>query len=216
MITVGVNEDIFEVNPDSNIIIKEDYIIIDDFYKNYDQVYNICQNMYAPQWKQKVKDRNFIDYYDCRPRINNLYAGEKHAKFIWDMKDLIIGAFKLESPVKFLNGGMYEFTYFKHIQNIPDKNFQITPNVGTPFTAYINIDKICSGGTAYYEETDTEFTEEMFSDVSKLKKKVIEAKPNRCTIINSNKLHGDYIEDHTKYVDDWKINQVWYFDDFLS
>jgi len=216
MITPGINEDIFEVNSDSSIVFNNDHIIIDNFYKNYDQVYDLCTNMYAPQWKQKVRDRNFIDYYDCRPRINNLYAGEKHAKFIWDMKELIIGSWGLKSPVKFVNGGMYEFSYFKHIQNVPRENMQFRPKRDVPFTAIIHIDKVCSGGTAYYEETEEELSEEMFCDVSKLKKEVIQAKPNRCVIIESNRLHGDYIKNHNQYYDNWRINQLWYFDDFMS
>ena len=52
---------------------KDNVLIIDNWYKNYDQIYKIITNMPLPRWKWKPGSRNFIDYYDCRPILNIHY-----------------------------------------------------------------------------------------------------------------------------------------------
>ena len=82
----------------------------------------------------------------------------------------------------------------------------------------VYLDKISSGGTALYYETDEKMMQHMkdagdgdletynLMDISGLNFEVLQSKPNRCVIFDGNIWHGMYVEDHDKYRDEWRFN----------
>ena len=40
---------------------------------------------------------------------------------------------------------------------------------------------------------------------------IIPAKYNRCVLFTGNKMHGAYINDYSKYINDWRYSQVIFF-----
>jgi hypothetical protein len=208
MITPYIPDELFEVNTNAKIKFEDDVIIIDDYYKNYGDMHNVLTNMYVPRWKWSKQGRNFKDYYDCRPLLSNRESNKNES-----LTDLIYDLYKEHKPIRIFNPSIHDFNYLKHIQNIPDNNKQFYPHADTPYASIIYLDKICSGGTAFYDiqELDNKEHEALFFDVSGFNKKIINAKPNRHIIFRGDQYHGGYIEDHNKYVKDWRINQVIFY-----
>ena len=78
------------------------------------------------------------------------------------------------------------------------------------------MDKINSGGTAFYEgeisrEKDYESNDMRF-DVKNYNKHLVKSEFNKCVIFDGNILHAGYIEDHKKYSNNkWRYNTVYFF-----
>ena len=213
MVAPFIAEDLFEVSEDLVVDVHDDgYIIIDNYYKNYNEIHNLLQSMPVPNWKRSQNSRNFIDYYDCRPIINNLHYGDKYAKGMNNILQIIED--KFNEIVTVTRTNYIEFNYFKHI-NVPSSNkFQFFPHRDSPVASITYLDKICSGGTALYKNLNLDHNNEgvnLLYDVSKIEKTIIEAKPNRMVIFRGTIMHGGYIEDHSEYLNDWRINEVNFF-----
>lgn len=215
MITPYQLNDLFETNPEATVGGDEEVIIIDNFYKNYEDIHKFLQNQYVSRWKahEEGSSRNFIDYYDCRLALKS----ESNKKY----KDKINGIFKVINQVHGVNAsilekeiGNYDFNYFKNIKKDVSNDLQHIPHVDAPFNFIVYLDKFSSGGTAIYKNLKSEDVididqENLMFDVSKLEKTIVEAKPNRAVIFKGNIYHGGYIEDHNVYTgDNWRINQV--------
>jgi hypothetical protein len=200
---------------------KDNVLIIDNWYKNYDQIYKIITNMPLPRWKWKPGSRNFIDYYDCRPILNihymssadvpeddwlkviNSYYGEIKSKIAeyYNDKDVLI---EHTAPL--------EFNFYKNIKKNVSNKFQHYPHCDFAYNCIVYLDKISSGGTALYKNIK-QLPELLASapdllDVSSYEKIVIPAKPNRLVIIPDGLFHGGYINNHNDYVDNWRMNQI--------
>jgi len=106
-----------------------------------------------------------------------------------------------------------EFNYFKNNKKNVSNNFQHFPHIDNYYNALVYLDKICSGGTAIYDMPSIVNTEQynLLYDISNYSKRVIKAIPNRLVIFNGRQMHGGYIEDHNKYVNNWRFNQVLFF-----
>ncbi|MEK9768160.1 MAG: hypothetical protein VW683_04475 [Betaproteobacteria bacterium] len=209
---------LFDINPDAKISFVDGVIIIDDYYKNYEDIYDLSQNMAVPRFKWfKGESRNFVDYYDCRPIIHGEASPMSCAKHFATFS-LIKKYFGFDGELQPLHFG-YEFNYFKHIQNIPpDNNIQFAPHKDPyTFASIIYLDKVSSGGTIFYTNED-DFDDYVFEehidllvDVKNCSSRIVRAKPNRHIIFEGSSLHGGYIEDHQKYINDWRINQVLFY-----
>tara|TARA_B100001121_G_C18648161_1_gene602713 strand:- start:1018 stop:1344 length:327 start_codon:yes stop_codon:yes gene_type:complete len=79
----------------------------------------------------------------------------------------------------------------------------------------VYLDKEEDGGTAVYDgewiTNDEDMSllypvEERFSI-----ERVIPAKFNRAVIFPGNRMHGAYIEDYNKYIDNWRFTQVLFY-----
>jgi hypothetical protein len=210
-----ITDDLFKISDKfSPYMVGDDIIIIDNVYQNFDQIVDILQNGIAPSWKISETSRNFKDYYDCRPCMP-IWFNMKNTNFFIDTICDLIKSFYGANDIRCLNKDMREFNMFKHI-NLPDqtKNMQFFPHRDTKFTGITTFDSICSGGTAIY---DIDFQplhnerENLFYDVTHLPRRVIESNPNSMIIFRSTQYHGGYIEDHKKYLNDWRINEVLFF-----
>ena len=209
---------LFEINQKAEVFFEEDVIYIDNFYKNYDEIYEVLTNMPVPRWKwMKGPSENFSKYYDCRPVIKNNHVGPT---WMGGMKWVtsLIERFYGSQPNIILSHPDYEFNYFKHIDSVPDNNeIQFHPHHDTPFASIIYLDKVCSGGTAIYDIDGSKSLinkegENLLKDVSQWARRIIEAKPNRHIIFRGTNPHGGFIEDHSKYLNDWRINQVMFYE----
>jgi hypothetical protein len=207
-------EHISEINENLDVYYKNGVAIIDNFYKNYDALYEMCTNMHVPSWKKTNGSANFVDYYDCRPIMQNDNAGENYTNKIRSLNDIID---QIWDPLPQTLCQMHiAFNYYKNIKRNVSNKMQFYPHIDEAFNCICFIDKICSGGTAIYDMDFIENRENEYVlyDISNIPKIVIEAKPNRMIIIPGKLMHGGYIEDHTKYENDWRINEVTFFKDF--
>tara|TARA_B110000467_G_C18146096_1_gene381523 strand:+ start:67 stop:774 length:708 start_codon:yes stop_codon:yes gene_type:complete len=215
MIIPIIPNELFRVNPNIEPYFEDGVIYIDNYYANYERIYEVLQHMPIPRFKWGEKSRNFIDYYDCRPKISNEKPTQLHDYEINQLRRIIRSFFGIDKgKLLFMPGKDYEFNYLKHIKLPKDINWQAHPHFDVDYGSIVFLDKICSGGTALYpdlKEIPMLDSEDLFIDVSGFKRKLIKAKPNRHIIFSGTGFHGAYIDDHTKYLNDWRINQVRFF-----
>lgn len=202
-------EDLFE-HGDWDIQVKGEHVIIDNYYKNYDQIVELFEHMPVESWKMSKWTRNWKDYYDCRPAFNNWEPDiEKRDRRLKRINDLIYqftGAPKIEVE-KTLS-----FNVFKHLKkDVPDY-MQHHPHYDVDMVNVLTyIDPYCSGGTAVYTNTSLENKEgaTLLMDIRPFNIDfIIPAKPNRTVLFEGNALHGAYIEDNNVYYDNWRITQA--------
>lgn len=218
MITPFAPEELFEIDTSQWEIVhtpndedKHPHVIIDNFYKNFDDIREILNNM--PVEKYKNTPSNFVKYYDCRPRFLNTWQ-------IKELTDARLGAMweivaehlcRKKERTRIKLNTEFEFNYFQPIQTIP-QNMQHAPHRDPyDFTFIIYLDDVCDGGTMLYEEAIIRRNDEMdiIVDVDRFTPAVLlEAKPNRCAIFYGDQVHGGWINDYEAYRDNWRINQV--------
>jgi len=214
MIIPYISEQLFKVG-NYKVTKIDDVLIIDDWYQNYEQIHEVLQNSAVPRWKWHKDGRNFKDYYDCRLELVFNYVDAEEFDSIKILTNIINENFDLKQKVK-LAKECFEFNYYKNIKNNVSSDLQHHPHTDEiTFNVVIYLDKICSGGTAIYDDMINLRNNEhmnLLYDVSGLNKRLIQAKPNRIAVFNGKLPHGGYIEDHNKYVNDWRVNQVLFFD----
>jgi hypothetical protein len=209
-------EDLFELNSNLNPVFDGEVITIDNIFKNYEQILQMCNNSVVEMWKSTKDSRNFIDYYDCKLTFRNWFNDpSKTNQRLNTLLQLTSEYFKTDTEI--YAGKEFEFNYYKNkIPNLSNK-YQHHPHTDYYYNSIIYIDTISNGGTAIYEPIEEiELLEEvnMLRDISQFKiKKLIKSIPNRCVIFPGHMWHGGYIENHNKYYHDWRINLVHFFED---
>lgn len=206
---------LFKINPDATVLVENDCLIIDNFFSYYDKVLDYVNNNNVEIWKYSPTSKNFIDYYDCRHRIQNYWF--ESTEFDNKIVSLINHCYNCNvSPV---SGSSVEFNYFKHLKrNIPEK-YQHHPHVDYDFNLLVYLDEQSNGGTAIYDvdsHMKNNERENLLCDVSSFKKMIVKAQPNRCVIFNGHQYHGGHIDDHDVYYDNWRINLVKFYERILS
>ena len=205
-------DNFFEVNDKIDFVVENEVVIIDNFYKNFEEYYKICTNLYVPSWKNIVGSRNFIDYYDCRPIIQHRYPKDNFYIKCELLAKIVYQVWEETSDLYFENSEVFiMFNYYKNIKKNVKNNMQFHPHVDPDsYNIIIYMDKVCSGGTAIYdmEPIENKEHENVLYDVTGIDKTIIQAKPNRCVIFKGDCVHGGYIEDHTQYENNWRINEV--------
>ena len=209
MIVPFVSEGLFDINPNITIAGDENVIVIDNWYLNYESLYHILLNMPVPRWKWEEGSRNFIDYFDCRPLFSTGNYDDRGTLII---KDVIRHFFNEQNHLELVNK-VAEFNFYKNINKNVSSSLQHHPHIDIDYNVVIYLDKVSSGGTALYELPNIPNNEHknLLYNVDNIDKKIIKAVPNRLVIFDGSKMHGGYIEDHNKYVDDWRINQIMFF-----
>lgn len=208
--------ELFELNRNYKIqSFDNNILVVDDWYENFYHVHEILNNTSVPVWKKSPQSRNFKDYFDCRLVISNHFFPETKFNFFIELTNLLKNFFDNRNYSLFSN--LLEFNFFKHLKKDVSNNFQFYPHVdksSKPLAMYnclVFIDEISSGGTAFYPSInflENREGDNVLFDVGKLEKTVIKARPNRLIIFNGNHYHGGYIEDHNRYLNSWRINQV--------
>jgi hypothetical protein len=217
MIKPFIVDELFELNEELGIAFIDDVIYIDNFYKNYEKIYKLLNNISVPNWKISSESKNFVDYYDCSYTIDTSCCSEKYAHGMIMLGELISKFFKEEK--RFVpNSTNCRFNVFKNITYNRSNNLQHFPHIDTVYNVIVYLDKQCSGGTALYPDIERLHNTEhidLFYDTSKINKKIIQAKPNRLAIFKGEQYHGGYIEDHNAYTgENWRINQVMFFEEY--
>ena len=203
-------EEMFALNPNSKITYHEDWVCIDDFYKNINHIQEMFDNMYVESWKMSKWSRNFKDYYDCRPTFANWEPSKEMIDARLEPLNRLISKLTGWNDVAIEKS--IAFNVFKHKKSGLPKNLQHHPHYDTNMiNMLIYIDRHADGGTALYENVDITNKEgsNLIIDISQFKiKEIIPAKPNRCVIFNGNQLHGAYIENNDIYFNNWRITQA--------
>jgi hypothetical protein len=214
MIKPIIYDELFEINDNLVPSFSDGVLVIDNFYKNYDEIHEILNNMYVPIWKSSEISRNFKDYYDCRLILQNNTKIEKFKILINSICQLI--EYYYNQKVKSINGMDYIFNYYNCIKKDVSNNYQHYPHVDRSFNLIVYLDKISSGGTAFYpnlKNFENKEHDNLLFDVSEFEKKIVQSKPNRMVLFKGDVYHGGYVENHDFYRNNnWRINQVIFFD----
>ena len=189
-------------------------IVVDDFYKNYDLMYQVLQNSSAPRWKWHSEGRNFKDYFDCRITLSyNTFVDFDRIKINTVISKLIKDFYQVKEKI-YLQNSFLEFNVYKNIKKDIPNNLQHHPHIDHCFNCIVYMDQVSSGGTAIYDTLVPIVNQEnvnLLYDISGLDFNLIESKPNRLVIFPGWFYHGGYIEDHNMYLDDWRVNNVMFF-----
>lgn len=204
-------EDLFEVNEDLEVVEFDNYVQIDNFYKNADQINEMLLGMPKEMWKCSPGSRNFIDYYDTRPYFNNSYPDEKKT---YNRHSVLYDVIRKKygwDNIKFNKS--LTFNVFQHIITGLDKRFQHHPHTDKDgVNTLVYLDKHESGGTALYRKPDWHQDREdvnLIIDISKYDMvEVIPHQFNRMVVFHGNLLHGAYIEDNQVYENEWRITHA--------
>lgn len=217
MITPFRVEELFEINMEATAKVEDGVIIIDNFYKNYEEIHEYLTNIHITPWKRKSDDsRNWIDYYDSRFTIQNGFSHEKWWNQLGFIHKLISKVYDDNRIMDVVNTDL-TFNIFQNVKKDISNRYQHYPHIDTAYNVVIYLDKIASGGTVFYDMEEPDNMEEfnLLFDTNTTKiRKIVEAKPNRCIIFNGQQVHGGYIEDHNAYTDNnWRINQVMFYEE---
>jgi hypothetical protein len=214
MIIPFIPEDLFQPGDDHQVRFENGVLIVDNWYRNFADVQAVLKNMSVPRWKWSPTGRNFVDYYDCRPSIPGHWVTDRAFNGVNQILSHIRTFYRDTSPLRLMNH-LFEFNYFRNIKRDMPNTLQHHPHTDFRYNCLVYIDDVCSGGTALYEPATVPNTEEhnLLYDVSRIGKRVIASKPNRLVVFSGKQLHGGYIEDHNAYLDDWRINQIMFFDE---
>jgi|TARA_R100001460_G_scaffold93820_1_gene135836 hypothetical protein len=216
--TPYIHHHLFEIN--DNLLAQEKYIgpykyiVIDNFYKRADDIYDMLKESWVPNWKIKKDGRNFKDYFDCRTWISLQENGFENENKTTDyLKSLL----KLDNH----HCETIATNIFTWI-NPPEQKYQFVPHQDPSQNILVYMDKTCSGGTALYEKLPNYKTsggEQEYEDIKidideqNIKKHIIQSKFNRCVIFDGDIPHGGYIDNHKEYSNgNWRYNVVYFFD----
>ena len=189
---------LFEINPEYNITeINKDYIIIDNFYKNYEDLSN-----YAKDLKKDIRTPNIENYKNCRTSLTEI--PDSYKTLIKLIEDYSIKYFNRVNKVITNQVTLNSITLYK---DYPD-NIQHWPHIDNGTTGIIYLSEEDSG-TVIYKDNDIKFPvgNGYFRDISNLEiEKIIDAKPNRLVILNAVKIHGSYF--YKKILNKERISQI--------
>tara|TARA_R110000803_G_scaffold177476_1_gene239860 strand:- start:49 stop:696 length:648 start_codon:yes stop_codon:yes gene_type:complete len=209
MIIPFIPEDLFQLNENLHPQFDGEVIIVDNIFKNYQNILDVCNNTSVENWKISPTSRNFKDYYDCSPIIQNHFPNVKMNNRLGNLISLTKHFFKEKGNI--ISDKEFIFNYFKHLKKDVSNNIQHYPHYDEYFNVICYIDPFENGGTNLYENANLENKEKenLLFNISNFKiKKQIKAKPNRCVIFPGHNLHGGYIKNHNIYYYNWRINLV--------
>ena len=217
------NDELYRLSPVLKPEFKDGVIYIDDFYENAEDIYDMITSRSYPLWKYNAEvgqTRNGIDYYDCRIVDKNGHPTREYfnehnrildicrrywwkGDYQWDM----IYEFNCFQPIKEISN---DLQHYPHI----DSELE-TPDEASVLNFLVYMDKVEDGGTAVYGGewvTNDENVNLLYPVEERFKiEKIIEHKFNRAVIFPGNCMHGAYINDYTKYKNDWRFTQVTFY-----
>jgi len=197
-------------------------LTIHDFYENAEDLYQHLTNRDYPMWKYNPESptRNGVDYYDCR-----IVDKVGHPTRIYETEHQRI----LDVCRRYWHKGeynwsrLYEFNCFK-TGEITNSRFQHYPHIDSKLdmpdncatlNMLVYLDKEEDGGTAVYDGewiTNDENMNVLYPVEERFNiRTMIKAKFNRCVIFPGNYMHGAWIDNYNKYIDNWRFTQVTFF-----
>ncbi len=217
------NDTLFRFSEKLDPRMEDDVLYIDNLYENPNAIYRWLEHQHFPLWKYSEERDSFNgkDYNDCR-LIHKIGFPTRQYFMQQDMLMNICRQYWHKGDYHW--DQVYEFNCFQAnesfdntIQHYPHIDSQLgVPDEESVLNMIVYMDKEDNGGTAVYEgewiTNDEQYNllypvQEKFNLV-----KIIPAKFNRCVIFTGNKLHGGYIDDYSKYMDEkWRYTQVTFF-----
>lgn len=197
-------EHLLEVNPDYKIVSADNgFIVIDDWYKNFDELQDFLYNSNPSMWTPKTDD-----WFDGKLFLAHHHTAEKIELLIKEHFNINV----VLSYPRFI-----DFNYFTLYKKQNKGNVYQHPHFDKhPLSAVIYMDKICDGGTAWYNIDYKKWEHDIFIvDLETYENKVkyiptteINSKPNRMVIGYGGELHSGYFNDINSYLNEWRITQV--------
>ena len=219
-----ITEELWKLSPHLEPVFDEktQVVTIDNFFANAEDIYDHLSNRPVPMWKynSERESRNGIDYLDCRVvdtvgHSNRLYENSietmKHiCRRFWHRADYYCQDTIEVNCFKTLTVEDNKYQHYPHTDS--ELN---TPDDLSRLNLLVYLDKVEDGGTAVYggewiwnaEHKNLLYPVEELFEIEH----IIPAKFNRCVIFPGNRLHGAYINDYSKYKDDWRYSYVRFF-----
>ena len=197
-------------------------LTIDDFYENAEDIYEHITSRQYPMWKYNTESstRNGIDYYDCRivdtvGHPTTIYMNEHNRILDLCRRYFHKGEYEWQQLI--------EYNCFQTVEEF-DNVWQHYPHIDSPLDRPDNLstlnflvymDKEEDGGTAIYDGEWITYDENMtllYPVEQRFNlERVIPAKFNRAVIFPGNRMHGAWIDDYSKYKDNWRFTQVLFY-----
>lgn len=203
----------FEINKNLEAILENDVVVIDNFYKNPDRIYEWLTKQDYPLFGITDEEtRNGKDYTDSKLIFGHMGTDP------WSIErnNFLLSVVKTVYKAKeayWTNS--YDFNVFRALKNFT-KETQHIPHVdGDSLNVLVYLDKKQNGGTAFYkgEQPKKEKVKNLIVDVSNYEiYKLIPAKFNRCVIFKGDIIHGAYINDYSKYLHDYRFTQIMFLE----
>jgi hypothetical protein len=145
-----LHDKLFELNQSIaigfNFIGEMPLIVVDNIFKNFDDIRGIVLNTPVGNWKYDPNGFNYKDYYDCRICFPPLQ------KKLYELTQQII--FKTLNKNTLINNGL-NFNWFKQIKekraNYAFPHHDSYPNNSFTCLIYLNNKSESSGGTAFFK-----------------------------------------------------------------
>ena len=217
-----VLDELFKFSSNFNAEFDGEVLTIDNFYEDPDTLYEWIKNRDYPMWKYNTESstRNGIDYYDCRivdtvGHPTRIYVNEHNRILDLCRRYFHKGEYEWQQLI--------EYNCFQTIEEF-DNVWQHYPHIDSPLDRPDNLstlnflvymDKEEDGGTAIYDGewiTNDENMTLLYPVEQRFNlERVIPAKFNRAVIFPGNRMHGAWIDDYSKYKDNWRFTQVLFY-----
>lgn len=217
------NDELYRLNEKLEHRFEDGVVYIDNFYENPEALYEMITQRQYPLWKYNAEEgncRNGKEYYDCRIVDK---VGHPTREYFNEHNRVLDICRKYWWKGDYNWHQLWEFNCFQPIGDIAPE-LQHYPHIDSPLgtpdeTSVLNflvyMDKVEDGGTAVYGGewvTNDEYINLLYPVEERFNiEKVIEHKFNRAVIFPGNCMHGAYIEDYSKYKDDWRYTQVTFY-----
>ena len=202
----------FELNPDleikEEILLESKIFIIDNFYKNPDEVYDFLFNRYVPLWKIEEK-----------PSFNTIHFIDKRLDEYDERLFPVIGflSYLCNQDADSHNIITNMQRFFKHDFN-DNKNCYWWPHQDSGYNGiiYFNKDDNTSGTNLYSAKKQYHIPDEHFKPWQSKENfeilKTLEPEYNRLVFFDGLKfLHGANFPDDRYFGEEYRTNQVFFF-----
>ena len=201
---------------------EKNLLWIDNFYENPDRIYEMLMARPFPLWKYNPESntRNGIDYNDCRVVDSNPHPSRQYFR---DHERLLDICRRYWWKGSYDWNTQYEFNCFGAIKEF-DNSMQHYPHIDSELSCpdelatlnmLVYLDKEGDGGTAVYDgEWIT--NDENYNLIYPVHERfttqhIIKSVYNRCVVFPGNRMHGAYIDNYSKFTDNWRFTQVTFY-----
>ncbi|MCH9673246.1 MAG: hypothetical protein K0U93_17545 [Gammaproteobacteria bacterium] len=188
---------------------KSSIYVLDNFYKNPDEVVGYLQSKPPTRWKaNETPTYNGVHFHDLRHRIMN-----PEIEGVYQQLSQLCGQEAFQSQHVLSNISKFEHHAFNDFQN----NYW-WPHLDLGYTAIVYLNGYETGGTNLYKPRsfDDQNCPEHYAPWRPREKwelkMTLMASYNRLVMFNGGHIHhGMSVEDETFFGDNWRANQVFFF-----
>jgi|TARA_B100001094_G_scaffold132931_1_gene128811 hypothetical protein len=213
-----IPEDLITIGKYKVVSFENNVLVIDNFYKNYEELYKILKTIPLPRWQFAKGTKNFKEYYDCRPVLHVPYFDRKNIILRYEkVYSYLLKRFFNYDKIIEISTDLLEFNFYKNIKKGVSNKMQFAPHKDWAYNCIVYMDKVSSGGTVIYNDlSESDYNNigkgqhdnYKLRDMSAFSKTLIPAKPNRLVIFPGSVYHSSYIDNHNKYTKNWRMNHI--------